>query len=740
MRVRRFDGIGGRDFSRSRLKSLRPLPLWVGILLGVHPMAATYNYWLVLVSIVVATIASYTALDLATRISASTGTAARTWLIGGACAMGVGIWSMHFIGMLAWSLPIPIGYHVGTTLLSLVIAIIVSGFALFTVTRKRLSLKTLGLGGVLMGAGICGMHYTGMAAIPTEPHVTYDPVMFAASVAIAIGASHAALWIAFSLRRGTGWMAYAKLAAAFVMGFAITGMHYTGMAAAHFAPDTICLTGPIENNWWLAGTITGATLMILTVTLVLSLIDARMSSKTALMAASLKRANDELQKSALHDALTKLPNRVLLEDRIDRAIAQASRSKVNCAVIFVDLDRFKQVNDSLGHFVGDELLRAVAKRLEGCVRAEDTVARIGGDEFVILMREVHGEAGAVDLASRVLKAMGEPVRVHEHKLYVTPSLGVAVYPEHGNTAQTLITHADAAMYMAKKEGRNAFRVFAPDMNTFFPERLMLENELRIALEERQFVLHYQPKVDVSTGALVGMEALLRWLHPRKGIVPPDQFIPLAEETGLIVPIGRWVLKDACRQNKEWQDAGMPPVRIAVNLSGVQFKQKDLVETVTTALAESGLDASCLELEITETVVMQDASFAIGTIEKLSAMGIHISIDDFGTGYSSLAYLKRFQVDKLKIDRSFIRDIASDADDASIVRATIGLAHNLRLRVVAEGVETQEQLVYLRTLGCDEYQGYYKSKPLTAEDFTRQIIRAEAVRSATIEGDAVAQPT
>jgi diguanylate cyclase (GGDEF)-like protein len=625
--------------------------------------------------------------------------------------------------MLAFSLPIPLGYDVATTLLSMVIAVVVSGFALHVVSQDSLSLRTLAIGGVIMGLGICAMHYTGMAAMETYPHATHDPLLVAASVAIAIAAALAALWIAFTLRAESEWTRYAKLGSAIIMGFAITGMHYTGMAAARFSADTICLSGPLVDNSWMAGTLTGTSLLILLVTLTLSVIDSRMMSRTANMAASLQRANDELQRIALHDPLTKLPNRVLLEDRIEQAIAHAERSKVNCAVLFVDLDRFKVVNDSLGHFVGDELLRGVASRLQGLVRGEDTVSRMGGDEFVLLLREVEGAPDALDVASKALAALREPFRVHQQELYVTPSIGIAVYPEHGNTAQMLITRADAAMYNVKKAGRNDVRVFATEMSTFFPERLMLENDLRRALERREFELHYQPKVELAESSVVGMEALVRWRHPRKGLVSPDQFIPLAEESGLIVPIGRWVIEEACRQNKAWQDGGLPHLRVAVNISGLQFRQKDLLDTIAYALDSSGLAPECLEVEITESVVMQNASDAIVTLERLSAMGVHVSIDDFGTGYSSLSYLKRFPIDKLKIDRSFIRDVCSDMEDAAIVRATIGLAHNLRLRVVAEGVETAEQLQFLRGLGCDEYQGYYKSKPVAPPEFER-VLRAE----------------
>jgi diguanylate cyclase (GGDEF)-like protein len=678
----------------------------------------------VFVSVIVAILASYTALDLATRITASRGKAARAWLVGGAFAMGVGIWSMHFLGMLAFHLPIPMGYDAPVTLFSMLIAIVVSGFALFTVSRDTLTARNLTGGGVLMGLGICGMHYTGMAAMETHPGITYDPVLFTASVAIAMGAAFAALYIAFTLRGASEWKRLAKFAAAIVMGLAITGMHYTGMAAAQFHPDTICLSGSLVDNSWMAGTIAGVTFVVLCITLGLSVIDARMASRTAKMAASLQRANDELQRLALHDPLTKLPNRLLLEDRIEQAVVHAGRGGLRCAILFVDLDRFKMVNDSLGHFIGDELLRAVAARLQTLVRSEDTVSRLGGDEFVMLLREVADIDDAVSVASKIVEALREPFRVHEQELYVTPSIGISVFPLHGDTAQVLITRADAAMYNAKEAGRNNFKVFAEDMSTFFPERLLLENDLRRALGRAELELHYQPKVDVLDGRIVGMEALLRWRHPQRGLIAPQEFIPLAEETGLIVAIGRWVIEEACTQNRTWQLAGLPHLRVAVNISGMQFRQKDLLDTVAQALQKSRLVAECLEIEITESVVMHNASEAIVTLERLSEMGVLVAIDDFGTGYSSLSYLKRFPIDKLKIDRSFIRDVSSDMDDAAIVRATIGLAHNLRLRVVAEGVETAAQLQFLRVLGCDEYQGFFKSQPLPPQDFER-MLRAES---------------
>lgn len=679
-------------------------------------MTGTYNYSLVFLSLIVAILASYTALDLTTRIAASRGAARRAWLAGGALSMGSGIWSMNFIGMLAFALPIPIGFDVAMTLASIVIAVVASGFALYIVSRDNTTWRDVLSAGVLMGLGICAMHYTGMEAMQIAPPITYEPYLVAASGTIGIIASHAALGMAFTLRSDAGWMKFAKVGSAVVMAAAISGMHYTGMAAARFAPDTLSLAGEGVDNLWMAGTVAGITFLILCVTLHLSVLDAGVASKSAQMAASLKRTNDELQRIALHDPLTKLPNRVLLEDRIQQAIVHAQRGKHMCAVLFVDLDRFKTINDSLGHVTGDELLRAVAARLKSTIRVGDTVSRLGGDEFVILLREVGDVNTATAVASKILKALRGPVRAHEHELFVTPSIGISLYPVHGNTAQVLVTCADAAMYNAKQAGRNTFKVFTPDMNVFFPDRLMLENDLRRALDRDELELHYQPKVDVQHGRIIGMEALVRWRHPQKGLLTPNEFISLAEDTGLIISIGRWVLEQACAQNKAWQNAGLPKLRVAVNISGVQFRDQRLLDTIANALAKSGLTPEFLEVEITESVVMHNASDAIVILERLKEMGVHVSIDDFGTGYSSLSYLKRFPIDKLKIDRAFIRDVSTDMDDAAIVRATIGLAHNLRLKVVAEGVETDEQLRFLRTHGCDEYQGYHMSKPLPAHEF------------------------
>ena len=684
-------------------------------------MSGTYNSWVVLLSLLVAILASYTALDLASRITASAGAPAVAWLLGGAFAMGTGIWSMHFIGMLAFSLPIPMAYDVGITLASMLIAIVVSGFALLTVTRSTLSTRRLVAGGVLMGIGISSMHYTGMAAMEVEPGIRYDALLFAASVAIAIAASTAALWISFTLRSHGTRRVFSRLAGAVIMGFAIVGMHYTGMAAANFAPNTICLSGALADNSWMAGTLAVITFLILCGTLSLSVFDARMESKTAKIATSLRVANAELQHLVLHDTLTKLPNRILLEDRLQQAVEECRRDNTHCAVLFVDLDRFKRLNDSLGHFAGDTVLRTIAERLRLTVRHEDTVSRLGGDEFVVLLRHLGRVEDAVDVACKIIEAVGRPIVLEEHELRIGSSIGISVYPQHGESSAKLIANADAAMYHVKKSGRSNVAYFSPEMGTMFPKRLALETELRTALEENQLVLHYQPKVDVASGRVVGMEALVRWEHPERGLILPNEFIPFAEATGLIVALGNWVLHEACKQAAAWQKRGVEEIVMAVNLSGVQFHQSALMESVRLALEASELDAGYLELEITESAVMQNAREAIRKLDLLRRMGVGLVIDDFGTGYTSLAHLKDFPIQKLKIDQSFIRDIAAGSADTAIVKAVIALAHGLHLKVAAEGVEHEVQLELLRELGVDEYQGFFYSKALPAREVERRLL-------------------
>jgi len=421
---------------------------------------------------------------------------------------------------------------------------------------------------------------------------------------------------------------------------------------------------------------------------------------------------------AQHDSLTDLPNRLLMRDRLIEAIVLSSRHRRILAVLFVDLDRFKRINDSLGHLIGDRLLQSVARRLFTCVRSSDTVSRHGGDEFVLLLWEERHARDASVTAERILLAMREPHYIDEHALHVTASIGIAMYPEDGTDADTLLKHADVAMYHAKECGRDSYQFFQANMNARAIERQLIEADLRHAIERRELLLHYQPKVDLVSGAIVGVEALVRWRHPRRGLVPPDQFIEIAEECGLIVPIGRWVLREACRQASAWQDAGLPLIRIAINVSAVELRAVDFVSSVADSLAATGLQAHHLELELTETCLMQEARSTVVVLRELRTMGVHLALDDFGTGYSSLSYLQRFPIDTLKIDRSFVRDLATDTDNATIVRAVIGMGNNLQMRVVAEGIETRAQLDFLQAQACPVGQGYYFSRAVPTEDFAK----------------------
>jgi len=428
-----------------------------------------------------------------------------------------------------------------------------------------------------------------------------------------------------------------------------------------------------------------------------------------------KRSQEHIQFLAHHDALTRLPNRTLLEDRIRQAIAKSRRDGKHTAVLFLDLDRFKLINDTLGHDTGDQLLARVAERLKSVLRETETVARLGGDEFIIVIPGLADVERAARVAQKVLEVVSAPQLIDERALHVTPSIGISIFPEDGDDVPTLLRNADTAMYHAKESGRNNFQFFTQDMNQAVQERVSIESDLRTAIDNEQFVLFYQPQVDCRSGEVSGMEALIRWRHPQHGLVPPNRFIPIAEETGLIVAIGDWVLREACRQARGWHDQGQHGLRVSVNLSARQLRQANLCEMIATTLAESGLPASALELELTESLLMDDPESASTLLRALAGLGIRMAIDDFGTGYSSLAYLKRFPVARLKIDRSFVRDLCSDANDAAIVRAVVAMAASLRMEVIAEGVETVEQLQFLQAHGCFEVQGFLFSPPLPAAD-------------------------
>jgi diguanylate cyclase (GGDEF)-like protein len=686
-------------------------------------LTATYTHWLVVLSVVMAMVVAYTALTLVSRVSQTPGRLGDAWLVGGAAAMGCGIWSMHFIGMLAFRLPIQLRYDIRTTIASLFIAMLTSGFALALASREQLRLPRLVPGAIVMGIGICAMHYLGMAAITVRPGIEYDAPIVALSVAIAIAASFAALWLAFQLRRGTSRAAMcARLGAAAVMGFAISGMHYTGMAAARFANQSYCGGGLALDQGGSAIALAAIAIGLLTVTLVLAVADAHLASKAHEHSATLREAAAALDFQRTHDGLTGLPNRTVFTNRVRELLNDEEGAPEQLAVITLDLDRFRLINDTLGHGTGDLLLAAVATRLVRSVARAELVARGGGDEFLILIVGAGDAELFRSTAHDVIAAFSTPFVVHDVDLHLSPSIGVAVFPTDGTSVEPLLARADEAMYAAKRLGGRSVQFYCKGGHAS-ESRLDLENDLRRALNIGQFELRYQPKVQSATGLITGVEALLRWRHPTRGVVSPNDFIPIAEETGLITPIGRWVLAEACRQAAEWQRAGVPFVRIAVNVSAVQLRDSAFAADVRAELLANRLAPYSLELEVTESSVMTDAESSVRILSELSAAGVLIAVDDFGTGYSSMSYLQRLPIDYLKIDRSFVTEIASRDDARSIAHAIIMLAHALDLKAVAEGVETQEQRAVLASLGCDQLQGFFFYRPMPA-DVLEAILRSQ----------------
>lgn len=688
-----------------------------------HP---SYDPYVVGLSLLIATYASYVALDVARRLHESDTYAKRLWTIGGGLVMGSGIWSMHFVGMLAMSLPIVVTYDPRLTVASWLAAVAVSAMSLRIASGERLVRRTLVAGGVGMGLGICAMHYIGMMAMRLVPAVEWNDELVAVSAVIAIGASATSLLIFFGLRRLHGLRrAQAQAGAAVVMGVAICGMHYTGMAAASFPASAHCITINGLGGHSLVAMVVLANVVLLSMTLFTSVIDTRLRNRAQYLATSLQEANQELaganealQRMAYCDLLTGLANRTLLEERLGHALDKVDqrmgmpgkRPLSRAALLFIDLDGFKPVNDSYGHAAGDEVLRQVAARLLGAARGMDTVARIGGDEFVLLLEDVTGNADAVAMAERILDVLAQPYRFAGREAALSCSIGLALYPEHGHRTE-LMLHADAAMYASKRAGGNTYAIYESHMHSSASEQMVVQQALRGAIARNELSLYYQPKMSRS-GEQVGMEALLRWHHPELGEVEPDVFIPLAERFGLIIAMGDWVIEEACRQLSEWRRGGFR-TRVAINLSAYQLRQPDLVERLRAALARHGVDPGQLECEVTETVAMEDTASSQRIMRELGELGVSLSIDDFGTGYSSLSYLRQLRVHQLKIDRSFIRDLDRSTDAYAVVDAVIRLAHSLGLKVVAEGVETEAQQLALLDMGCDELQGFLFARPAPA---------------------------
>ena len=687
-------------------------------------LIGSYTPWLVIVSFLVAVLASFTALDMAGRVTtAATRRTTWLWLIGGGCAMGLGIWSMHFIGMLAFRLPIPLGYALGLTTVSLLAAMASSIFALWLVSQPTLPHGRLALGALLMGSGIAAMHYLGMAALHMQPGIDYHPGWVALSLLIAVGASWTALFIAFRLRSSHRRLRD-RAAPALVLGTAIVGMHYTGMAAARFPAGSICgaAAGEGLQAQWLALVVLALTIAILAVVLIVSWLDQRMEAqllrlRNTDLSTSLHDAHAELTQAALHDPLTRLPNRRLLQQRIEQSLAEAEQRGSRFAVMFMDLDGFKQVNDAYGHQTGDALLVAVADRTRKLLRPADMLARLGGDEFVLVV-PIENDEDVATLASRIIQTVGREPLLPRHDLQVTASIGIAICPDHAASERQLMAFADAAMYQAKEAGRNAYVLFADWMNDSAEQQFQLLADLRRAIGSEQLFLHYQPKTRVAGQSISGAEALIRWRHPQQGLIPPDRFIRLAERSGVINEIGRWALDEACRQLRVWHEAGHDGWTVSVNLSPIQFASPNLLQEVREALQTHRIEPRRLILEITENTVMRDTEASLTLLQAMAALGVGISIDDFGTGYSSLLYLKRMPATELKIDRAFVHDLEDNAEDAAIVSSIIALGRSLQLQIVAEGVETAGQRQYLSDMGCDQLQGYHLGRPVDAVEFMR----------------------
>lgn len=670
------------------------------------------NPILTAMSLMISIISAWTALDMASRVTKSQGIAARLWLIGGGIAMGTGVWAMHFIGMQAMVPAIGIRYNLLLSGASLIIAIVSSLFALWLVTMDRLHLTRLLPGALIMGAGIAAMHYTGMSAIDIESQIIWNYGWVVLSVAISLLASLAALYLTFLFGHEESQAILIRFGAAFLMGIAISGMHYTGMMAAQFPPSMVTHTDR-NNSLLLDGGIILVTILILGTALLISFLDARQRMRTSLLVSSLESANKELAQLALHDALTKLPNRSLLEDRLNQAISKNQREGNIFALMFMDIDSLKTVNDVYGHIVGDRLLIAASSRLLQPLSGQYTLARIGGGEFALLV-DVTAPDDVARLAKNLVRVLEKPFIIKQHEIRITLSIGIVLYPVDGKSERELMFNANAAMCHTKLNGRNSYGFFQPSMNIFAQQQLELMEDLWSSIGSGQLILHYQPKFRAYDRTLTGFEALLRWQHPSRGLLMPDLFLPLAEKSGLILALGSWVINEACRQLSEWREQGKLDWTVAVNISALQFGQPKLFEELTDTLARHKIPPTMLILEVTESVALHNPEQSINVLTRLAEIGVTASLDDFGTGYSSLLYLKRLPVRELKIDRAFVKELRDEGEDYAIITAIITLAEVLNLHIVAEGVETEEQLRILTVLGCDTVQGYLLGKPVSPE--------------------------
>jgi diguanylate cyclase (GGDEF)-like protein len=692
-------------------------------------MTGTYSPELVALSLLVAIAASYVAFALAAHISTTKGWSAVYWLAGGAIAMGTGIWSMHFIGMLAFKLPIPMAYGVETTLASLVIAILVSGFALYVVSSRAVTTNTLLISGTIMGLGIVAMHYLGMQAMEIAPPLTYDLGLVLLSILVAVSASALALTLGFRLRSDAmTHVIWKRLLGALAMGSGIAAMHYTGMAAAQFAPGTVCAAPGFEvDQQWLAIAVAASCFLFLGATMLILTIDVRLAHQ-------LDEANARIAKLARQDPLTGLANRRVYLEQLDQAFKARQRDGSSFAILFMDIDGFKDVNDTLGHAVGDALLIEIASRLKDAVRQSDVIARLGGDEFAILQRGLETATDAGTLAAKVCAALAERYQIQGNDIAVTASIGIARPSTTATTPADLMVQADLALYRAKDDGRSCYRFHNSDLDRQVHTRVLLARELELAIERGELELLFRPQIDIGSGRIAGLEARVRWNHPARGTIKPSTFIPIAERTGTIAAVTAWVFDEACRQLARWQEHAIAPPTIALSVCSGRIKvPPDVAADLTGSMARWGIAPAALEIDLTEPVLMQAVQRYPATLEALRRLGVNLCIDEFGTGYSSLVYLASDPVNRFKIPRAIIAGILRNAHSEQVVRATVQLARELGARVIADGVETQAQASFLLAAGCEQAQGPFFSPALTAWEATLllQNAAAEAERAAKL---------
>lgn len=666
---------------------------------------------LIAISYLVAFIASFVALDSAGKIPLSSRTAALFWRIAGGVTLGIGIWSMHFIGMLSMQMPMMMSYDLWLTLASLGVAVVASATALnIAVAGKKLSPFRLIFATAILSAGVVSMHYIGMAALMLDGSIIWDSRLVGLSVVIAVVASGTALWLAFRLRDKRKGVFIDRIIAAFVMAAAICAMHYTGMSAAQFQEMAHTLPGGIGElglSIWVSVT----TLCLLGVMLIISLIDSH--RRTSRLTDNLHQLNRQLELQARFDALTGLANRHQMDLRMQDCLRSALLSKKPFAVIFLNVDHFKRVNDTWGHSVGDELLIAVAQRITARLTREMTLARLGGDAFILLVPECDDDRLNA-LVTALLEDVRRPLSVCGHTLSTTISAGVSLYPQDGETLHELKLKADAALNRVKEEGRNGWAIYRAEMSTAIPAKPGFLQELSQALERDQFELWYQPTWHAGDKTIHGFEALLRWRHPEQGVVLPNLFIPSLEQTGLIIPVGNWAIEAACRQLHFWTEQGFSQWTLSLNLSPIQFEQPDIFQIVSSMLEKYSLSPSRLILEVTESTALKNLDRSIELLNAFNHAGIVVSIDDFGTGYSNLLMLSVLPAKELKIDRSFVTSMLENEKSYKLVETIISIARTMEMNVVAEGIETEEQQAVLTRLGCDYLQGYLFSRPLPAE--------------------------